>query len=75
MCKIALTVMLIFIVNTSNGQDDYKFQRDHMVKTQLMARDITDPVTLKEKVMAFIHRNHGFHILINNKAKIKLAIC
>lgn len=47
MYKIALIVLLGFFVEPMNAQDDYIAQRERMVNTQLLARDIIDPLTLK----------------------------
>lgn len=47
MSKIVLILMLALFFDTANAQDDYTAQRERMVKTQLLARDIVDPVTLK----------------------------
>ena len=47
MYKIAIILLVAFFTKTSNAQDDYKNQRERMVNTQLLARDIVDPVTLK----------------------------
>ena len=47
MSKIAVILLLVLFTNIMNAQDDYKVLRDRMVKTQLMARDIINPVTLK----------------------------
>jgi len=46
MYKFAVILLVTFFAKTSNGQDDYLAKREHMVKTQLLARDIFDPVTL-----------------------------
>ena len=47
MSKIAVILLVVFFSETTSAQDDYKAQRERMVKTQLLARDISDPVTLK----------------------------
>ena len=47
MYKIAVILLVTFFAKTSNGQDDYAARREHMVKTQLQARDIIDPITLR----------------------------
>ena len=47
MSKFAVILLVAFFAKTSNPQDDYLAKREHMVKTQLLARDIIDPVTLK----------------------------
>lgn len=47
MSKIAVILLVIFFAEPMNAQDDYKAQREQMIKTQLLARDIIDPITLK----------------------------
>ncbi|MDH5413338.1 MAG: protein-L-isoaspartate(D-aspartate) O-methyltransferase [Flavobacteriaceae bacterium] len=47
MYRITAILFVVFFVDTSNGQDDYRSQREQMVKTQLLARDIIDPSTLR----------------------------
>ena len=47
MYKIMITLLAMFLAYTVKGQVDYTVQRDHMVKSQLLARDINDPVTIK----------------------------
>jgi len=47
MYKIAIILLVAFYAKTSNGQNDYAAKRELMVKTQLQARDIVDPVTLR----------------------------
>lgn len=47
MYKFAIILLVAFFAKTSNAQDDYEAKREQMVKTQLLARDIVDPVTLK----------------------------
>ena len=47
MYRITAILFVVFFVDTSNGQDDYRAQREHMVKTQLLDRDIYDAPTLK----------------------------
>jgi len=46
MYKFAVILLVTFFAKTSNGQDAYLAKREHMVKNQLLARDISDPVTL-----------------------------
>ena len=47
MYKIAVILLVTFFVKTSNGQNDHAARREHMVKNQLQARDIIDPITLR----------------------------
>ncbi len=47
MYKFAVILLVTFFAKTSNAQDDYAAKRERMVKTQLLARDIFDPVTLR----------------------------
>ena len=47
MYRITAILFVVFFVDTSNCQDDYTTQREHMVKTQLLARDIIDASTLR----------------------------
>jgi protein-L-isoaspartate(D-aspartate) O-methyltransferase len=47
MHKFAIILLVAFFAKTSNAQDDYEAKRERMVKTQLVARDIVDPITLK----------------------------
>lgn len=47
MYKVAVILIVAFFAKASNAQDDYMAKRERMVKTQLLARDIIDPVTLK----------------------------
>ncbi len=47
MYKIAFILLVAFYAKTSNGQDDYTTKRELMVNTQLLARDIIDPITLR----------------------------
>lgn len=47
MYRITAILFVVFFVDTSNGQDDYRSQREQMVKTQLVARDIIDASTLR----------------------------
>jgi len=47
MSKFTFILLVAFFAKTSNPQDDYLSKRENMVKTQLLARDIIDPVTLK----------------------------
>jgi protein-L-isoaspartate(D-aspartate) O-methyltransferase len=47
MYKIAIILVITFFTKTSNGQDDYAAKRERMVNTQLQARDIIDPITLR----------------------------
>ena len=47
MYKIAVILIIAFFTKTSNGQDDYTAKRELMVNTQLLARDIIDPITIK----------------------------
>ena len=47
MYKVAVILIVAFFAKTSNAQDDYAAKRERMVRTQLLARDITDPITLK----------------------------
>ncbi len=47
MYKFAIILLVAFFTKTSNAQDDYINQRERMVNTQLLARDIVDPATLK----------------------------
>ncbi len=47
MYRIATIVFIVFFVDISNGQDDYAIQRERMVKTQLLGRDIYDAKTLE----------------------------
>jgi protein-L-isoaspartate(D-aspartate) O-methyltransferase len=46
MSKIVLILMLTLFFDTVNAQDDYTAQRERMVNTQLLARDIEDAATL-----------------------------
>ena len=47
MRKIVISLMVVLLADFTNAQDDYAIKRDHMVKTQLLSRDIVDPVTIK----------------------------
>ncbi len=47
MSKFTIILLVAFFAKTSNPQDDYVAKRESMVKTQLIARDINDPVTLR----------------------------
>ncbi len=47
MNKISLIIVVVFFFDTGSAQDEYRAQRERMVKTQLIARDIIDPGTLK----------------------------
>ena len=47
MIRIIFILSFIFITGTGFSQDDYKSKRENMVKTQLEARDIKDPETLR----------------------------
>ena len=47
MYKVAVILLVAFFAKTSNAQDDYAAKRKRMVKTQLLARDIIDSITLK----------------------------
>ena len=47
MYKIAVILIVVFFTKTSNGQDNYTAKRELMVNTQLLARDIIDPITIK----------------------------
>ncbi len=46
MSKIVLILMLALFFDTANAQDDYRAQRERMIKTQLLSRDIYDTATL-----------------------------
>jgi protein-L-isoaspartate(D-aspartate) O-methyltransferase len=47
MNKISFIILVVFFAKTSNGQDAYTAKRELMVNTQLLARDIIDPITIK----------------------------
>ena len=47
MYKITVILIIVLFTKTSNGQDDYAAKRERMVNTQLQARDIIDPITLR----------------------------
>ncbi len=46
MYKFAVIVLVAFFAKMANAQDDYPTKRERMVKSQLLARDISDSVTL-----------------------------
>ena len=46
MSKIVFILMLALFFDTANAQDDYTAQRERMVNTQLLSRDIDDAATL-----------------------------
>jgi len=47
MLKIAIIILTVFCIKTSSGQEAYDVQRQRMVNTQLLSRDIDDPATIK----------------------------
>ena len=47
MLKKVVIILVVFWARLLNGQVDYKAQRENMVTSQLMARDIVHPATLK----------------------------
>lgn len=47
MSKFTVIILVALFAKTSNPQDDYLTKRENMVKTQLLARDIVDPVTIR----------------------------
>ena len=47
MYKWGIIIMAVFSVKTAMGQEPYEEQRQRMVNTQLLVRDIEDPATLK----------------------------
>jgi protein-L-isoaspartate(D-aspartate) O-methyltransferase len=46
MFKLVIIIGVVIIAEMSYGQDSYSAQQENMVKTQLIARDINDPVTI-----------------------------
>jgi protein-L-isoaspartate(D-aspartate) O-methyltransferase len=46
MSKITVIILIAFFIEPTNGQDAYKAQRERMVNTQLIGRDIYDTATL-----------------------------
>jgi len=59
MHRITAILFIVFLVETSNGQEDYRTQREHMVKTQLLARDIYDASTIR--AMRQVKRHEFVH--------------
>lgn len=55
MFKFGVIILVVFWTKTSNGQDAYEAQRERMVKTQLLARDIDDPATIKAMLQVKRH--------------------
>lgn len=55
MFKFGVIILVVFWTKTSDGQDAYEAQRERMVKTQLLARDIDDPATLKAMLQVKRH--------------------
>ena len=47
MYKWGIIIVAVFSVKSAMGQEAYEVQRQRMVNTQLLARDIDDPATLK----------------------------
>jgi protein-L-isoaspartate(D-aspartate) O-methyltransferase len=47
MFKLGVIILTVFYVKTSTGQETYDNQRQHMVNSQLLSRDIDDPATIK----------------------------
>lgn len=55
MIKFSLIILVVFWAKTSSGQDAYEGQRERMVKTQLLTRDIDDEATIKAMLQVKRH--------------------
>lgn len=55
MFKFSVIILMVLWVKTSSCQNAYEVQRERMVKTQLIARDIDDPATLSAMLQVKRH--------------------